>query len=91
MPTITSLDDVMGHQQRAMAAMEKIREVIIAQQHALSERSRTEVSKPPSEFGEDALGGSDKAEGAGGFAGGDPKKRRGVSHKASCLTRADQL
>ena len=77
---------MMGHHQRAMAAMEKIRDVIIAQQHVLLENSRNEVSKPPSEFGEDVHGGSDKAEGAGGFAGGDPKKRRGVSFKSkSCV------
>ena len=72
----------MSHHERAMSAMGQIRDVIIAQQHVLLERNRNEASKPPSEFGEDALGGSDKAEGAGGFAGGDPKKRRGVSNLA---------
>ena len=70
---------MINHHERAMSAMSQIKDVIVAQQHVLLERNRNEASKPSSEFGEDTLGGSDKAEAAGGFAGGDPKKRRGVS------------
>lgn len=63
-----------------MESMERIREVIINQQHALAEqRTRDEANKESSEYGDDATGGPDKSEGGGGFAGADAKKRRGVS------------
>ena len=64
--------------------MARIREVIINQQHALAEqRTRDEANKESSEYGDDAIGGQDKSEGGGGFAGADAKKRRGVSSLAS--------
>lgn len=58
--------------------MQRIKEVIIAQQHALAEQRNYEKYNPTSEADEDAGSFHDKTEGAGGFAGADPKKRRGV-------------
>ena len=59
--------------------MARIREVIVTQQHALEEqRNREEANKESSDYGDDGNGYSEKGEGAGGFAGSDAKKRRGV-------------
>ena len=69
---------MIRHQNRVLDSMTRIRD-IINQQHALAEqRSRDEANKEPSEYGEDGITGQDKSEGGGGFAGADPKKRRGV-------------
>lgn len=58
--------------------MERIREVIIKQRDDLAERHKQEQGqKALLEIDDDSLYG-DKSEGAGGFAGADAKKRRGV-------------
>ena len=81
MPTIRELDEMMHYHERALSAMSQIRDVLITQQYPLSERSRNEVSKPPSEIRKDilALRDSDEAQGTGGFAHGDSKIRPVVS------------
>ena len=72
---------MIRRQKSVLAAMDRIREVVLAQQHALAEqRSRDEASKArQSEISEETLHFHEKQEGGGGFAGADPKKRRGVS------------
>ena len=58
--------------------MERIREVIVKQQQDLAEaRQREQGYKASNDYDEESLYG-DKGEGGGGFAGADPKKRRGV-------------
>ncbi|KAL8937213.1 MAG: hypothetical protein Q9216_004541, partial [Gyalolechia sp. 2 TL-2023] len=78
LPTLAECDEVLGHQKRVLDSMQRIKEVIIAQQHALAEQRNYEKYNPPSEADEDGGSFHDKIEGSGGFAGSDPKKRRGV-------------
>ena len=78
MPSLTECDEMIGHQNRVLDSMQRIKEVIVAQQHALAEqRSYEQTFKPPNDLDDDGLG-YDKLDGTGGFAGADPKKRRGV-------------
>lgn len=72
---------MIGYQTRVLESMHRIKDVIIAQQHALAEQRNYEQTYKHSGSNEDdGIGFHDKLEGAGGFAGADPKKRRGVSH-----------
>ncbi|KAL8718055.1 MAG: hypothetical protein Q9225_004776 [Loekoesia sp. 1 TL-2023] len=78
LPSLPECDEMMGFQKRVLDSMQRIKEVIIAQQHALAEQRNYEKYRPPSEADEDGASFHDKSEGSGGFAGADPKKRRGV-------------
>ncbi|KAI4191442.1 MAG: hypothetical protein L6R41_000093 [Letrouitia leprolyta] len=78
LPSLAECDEVLGYQKRVLDSMQRIKEVIIAQQHALAEQRNYEKYNPTSEADEDAGSFHDKTEGAGGFAGADPKKRRGL-------------
>ena len=72
---------MIRRQNLVLAAMDRIRDVVVAQEHARAEqRSRDEASKArQSELSEDSASFHEKQEGGGGFAGADPKKtRRGV-------------
>ena len=67
--------------------MERIREVVVKQQQDLAEaRQREQGYKASTEYDEESLYG-DKGEGGGGFAGADPKKRRGVCSIISVVCR----
>ena len=81
LPPMSECEDMIRLQNTVLTAFERIREVVIAQQHALAEqRSRDEASKArQGSFSDDSTSYLDKQEGAGGFAGADAKKRRGVS------------
>jgi len=69
---------MIKQQRGVLASMERIREVIIKQRDDLAERHKQEQGqKALLENDDDSLYG-DKSEGAGGFAGADAKKRRGV-------------
>ena len=60
--------------------MTRIREIILKQQQALAEQKRYDEQnfKPPREEPEqENQSFADRSEGGGGFAGSDPKKRRG--------------
>ena len=79
LPSLSEIDDMLRRQSRVLESLSRIKEVVITQQHALAEqRNRDEANKVSSDYGEDGSGYSDKADGAGGFAGPDSKKRRGV-------------
>ena len=83
LPTSQECEEMMKRQERVLMSISRIRDVVIAQQQALAEqRSREDAaSKPVPDFVEDSSTASDKAErSGGGFAGSDPKKRRGVCH-----------
>lgn len=83
LPNMAEVDEMLRRQTRVVEALNRIKDVVITQQHALAEqRNRDEANKVSSDFGEDGSGYSDKADGAGGFAGPDSKKRRGVCIKA---------
>ena len=80
LPSLDECDEMIGYQKKVLDSMHRIKEVIIAQQHALAEQRNYEKYKPPSEADEDGASFLDKVEGAGGFAGADSKKRRGVRY-----------
>ncbi|KAL8660278.1 MAG: hypothetical protein Q9202_006713 [Teloschistes flavicans] len=87
-PTLAECDEVMNHQKRVLDSMQSIKEIIIAQQHALAEQRNYEINrKPSSEADEDGASFSDKLEGSGGFAGADTKKRRGVRCHCQIVAR----
>ncbi|KAL8734628.1 MAG: hypothetical protein Q9181_003128 [Wetmoreana brouardii] len=78
MPSLAECDEMMNYQKRVLDSMQRIKEVIIAQQHALAEQRNYEHRyKPSSEADDDGVSLHDKIEGSGGFAGPDTKKRRG--------------
>lgn len=71
---------MISHQTRVLDSMNRIKDMIKAQQEALKQRlSQEQRFNAPSEYDDDAPGYHDKLDGAGGFAGADAKKRRGVS------------
>lgn len=87
-PTLAECDEMMNHQKRVLDSMQSIKEIIIAQQHALAEQRNYEINhKPSSDADEDGASFSDKLEGSGGFAGADTKKRRGVRYHCLLVPR----
>ncbi|KAL8681767.1 MAG: hypothetical protein Q9186_002156 [Xanthomendoza sp. 1 TL-2023] len=89
MPSMAECDEMMNYQRRVLDSMQSIKEVIIAQQHALAEqRNYNYNNKPSSEADDDGSSFNDKAEGSGGFAGAEAKKRRGVSQHHSNLMKS---
>ncbi|KAI4208481.1 MAG: hypothetical protein LQ348_000143 [Seirophora lacunosa] len=78
MPTLAECDELMDKQRRVLESMQRIKEVVVAQQHALAEQRNYENSyKPSAEPDDDGANFHDKSEGGGGFAGAEAKKRRG--------------
>lgn len=80
-PTINEVDDLVKHGQRIIDSLARIREVVLTTQQAhLAEQAQDprlkatngyEPEESHNPYGEDPKSG-------GGFAGTDPKKRRGV-------------
>lgn len=80
LPGLIEVEEMMGHSERVLQSLGRIREVVIAQQHALSEQR---IRAAHGSYMNDEYSSMDADyRGSGGFAGGDAKKRRGVS---SCL------
>lgn len=80
LPSIEECSEMISRQTRVLDSMNRIKDVINAQQEALKQRlSQEQRYHAPSEYDDDAPGYHDKLDGAGGFAGADAKKRRGVS------------
>lgn len=80
LPGLGEVEEMMQHSDRVAQNLTRIREVVIAQQHALSEQR---IRAARGSYMNDEYGAVDgDYRGSGGFAGGDAKKRRGVS---SCL------
>ncbi|MCJ1461643.1 hypothetical protein MMC07_000240 [Pseudocyphellaria aurata] len=80
LPSIEECSEMISRQTRVLDSMNRIKDVINAQQEALKQRlSQEQRYNAPSEYDDDAPGYHDKLDGAGGFAGADAKKRRGVS------------
>ncbi|KAL8869513.1 MAG: hypothetical protein Q9174_004218, partial [Haloplaca sp. 1 TL-2023] len=78
MPSIPECDELMEYQRRVLESMQRIKEVMLAQQQALvQQRDYENTYKTSGEPEDDATSFHDKVEGSGGFAGADPKKRRG--------------
>ncbi len=71
---------MIHEQEKVMAALARMRDVIYKQQQALADQrnfDQQHYKAAPSEPDDDATSYMDKAEGSGGFAGSDSKKRRG--------------
>ena len=83
MPSLIECEEMIRQQSRVLDSMVRIREVIISQQQALAEqRNQDQNYKGSSEIDDDGISYQDKLDGSGGFAGSDPKKRRGVSRSS---------
>ena len=79
MPSLAECDEMLSRQNRVLDALQRIRDIITAQQRAVEEqRSRAEADKAQRDYTAEPNAGSDKGDSEGGFASGDPKKRRGV-------------
>lgn len=74
-PNLQNVDDMVKFGARIQASLSSLREVALSQEAELAEQSREKAAKLASE--ESQM--QEEAKGAGGFAGSDPKKRRGVS------------
>lgn len=78
LPTLTECDDMQHLQRSILNAMERIRDIVVTQHHALAEqRNREEANKARQNMYQEQSSIYNKDEGNGGFAGADPKKRRG--------------
>lgn len=75
LPPLHEIDEMMRQSHLMMENLARVKEVVIQQQNALSEH-RARFARAPIE---DEYGSISDFEKAGGFAGGDAKKRRGVS------------
>lgn len=70
---------MIARQTRVLDSVNRIREVIIAKTLADAEQQNQERrNKASLEYDDDSSSFQDKMDGTGGFAGSDPKKRRGV-------------
>ncbi|KAJ4305831.1 hypothetical protein N0V90_001363 [Kalmusia sp. IMI 367209] len=77
MPRLDEVDDMLKHSERIQISLQRMREVVFNHQASIVEppqypRMNGYEHDAQSNYGEDTKG-------AGGFAGPDPKKRRGVS------------
>jgi hypothetical protein len=77
LPDLDEVDDALRHSSRISDNLARIREAVYAHQHALAEHKARVVK---GDYYEDDYSGlADDFKASGGFAGGDAKKRRGVS------------
>lgn len=74
LPGTTEIDDMIRYSHRIMEGLTRLRDVAIMQQNALDEQ-RARAARGQNL--DDEYRGLSEAERAGGFAGGDAKKRRG--------------
>jgi len=78
-PSLLQVDDLMKQEKRVAESLERIREVIVNQQAALVEQAQDPRYKAMNGYDHEGSNSyHDDAKGGGGFAGSDPKKRRGV-------------
>lgn len=79
LPRIDECDEMIARQTRVLDSVNRIRDVIIAKTLADAEQQNQERrNKASLEYDDDSSSFQDKMDGSGGFAGSDPKKRRGV-------------
>lgn len=85
LPSLVEVDDMMSKSRIQLDALSKIREVIIAEQAAYEQQvadqrqqakiyRESQLAPPPPP---DSHGDAEDVKGTGGFANGEPKKRRG--------------
>jgi len=79
LPSLNEIDELLQLQRRNQDALIRIRTAVLNQEHALAEQRQRQAFKTDSPYDDDHCGMyHDEFKGAGGFAGADPKKRRGV-------------
>lgn len=85
LPRIDECEEMINRQSRVLDSVKRIREVIIAKTaaDAAEQQSQERRSKASLEYDDDSGSFQDKLDGSGGFAGSDPKKRRGVRDQFS--------
>ena len=76
LPSVPELDDLMRQSGRVVDALGRIKDAVIAQQHALAEEQARALKRE--HYEDDSTGFSSDFKENGGFAAGDSKKRRGV-------------
>jgi len=79
LPKVTEVEELMQKQQRIQDSLARIRDVVLTQQAALAEQAQDQRFKAPDGREQDEQNGYQDDSRGGGFAGSDPKKRRGVS------------
>ncbi|KAJ9286669.1 transcriptional regulator family: GATA type zinc finger [Paecilomyces variotii] len=78
LPSLNEIDELLQLQRRNQDALIRIRTAVLNQEHALAEQRQRQAFKTDSPYDDDHGGMyHDEFKGAGGFAGADPKKRRG--------------
>ena len=89
MPTLESCEDMMVHQGKILFALQRMKEIIQQQEHALmDQRMREQGGRVPGEYDDDmSMYGDDMKN--QGFGASDGKKRRGVcSHSLDSRYRS---
>ena len=77
LPSLPELDDLMRQSGRVVDALGRIKEAVIAQQHALAQEQARALKRE--HYEDDLTGFPGEFKENGGFSPGDSKKRRGVS------------
>jgi hypothetical protein len=78
-PSIKDVEDLLQKSQKITSALVRIKEVVNTQTAAFAEQQKDSNQQMVNGYGPEANGypPPDDTKGAGGFAGPDPKKRRG--------------
>ena len=80
MPRLEEVDDMLKHGERVQISLQRMREVVFNHQASMVEPPQDPRYSRINGYEHDVQSNySDDAKGAGGFAGPDAKKRRGVS------------
>jgi hypothetical protein len=77
-PHLQTVEELMQKSRRIEDSLKRIREMVIAQNQAMEQQMKDSGRSGPGSYS-DMNGYPDDKQGMGGFAGGDTKKRRGVS------------
>lgn len=78
-PSMVEVDELMQQQRRIADAVERIRNVVVqTEEAARAEQAQDARYKAANGFGSEDPNGYQDDKNGGGFAGSDPKKRRGV-------------
>lgn len=80
MPRLDDVEDMLKHSERIQVSLQRMREVVFNHQASMVEPPQDPRYARTNGYEHDLQSNyGDDAKGAGGFAGPDPKKRRGVS------------
>lgn len=80
MPRLEEVDEMLKHSERIQISLQRMREVVFNHQASIVEPPQDPRYARMNGYEHDAQSNyGDDPKGTGGFAGPDPKKRRGVS------------